>query len=109
MEDFFEDNNQNQSSQGNLLQTLLRDYVPYWPVILAAALIGLIGSTLYLRYQRPVYGVSSAILFKNDAQNTDNLIKEAVLGQGSTTIEDLMELLKLELLQLQEHIVKYYS
>ena len=94
MSDFnseFEDQN---VAGPNIMQIILRDYLPYWPVILAGAIIGYLTSKVYLRYQRPVYSVSASIIVKNDAQNTDNLVKQAVLGKGSTTIEDELEILK---------------
>jgi uncharacterized protein involved in exopolysaccharide biosynthesis len=78
----------------NIMQIILRDYLPYWPVILAAAIIGYLSGKVYLRYQRPVYNVSAAVLLKNEAESTDNLVKQAVLGQGSTKIEDQLEVLK---------------
>jgi len=78
----------------NIMQIILRDYLPYWPVVFAAAIIGYLSGKVYLRYQRPVYSVSAAVLLKNDAESTDNLVKQAVLGQGSTKIEDQLEVLK---------------
>ncbi len=83
-----------QGGSGNILNTLLRDYIPYWPVVVAAAIIGYISAKVYLRYQRPVYEVNASLLIKDDSKSTDNLVKTAVLGQGSTTIEDQIELLK---------------
>ena len=94
MSDFnseFEDQN---VAGPNIMQVILRDYLPYWPVIFAAAIIGYLSGKVYLRYQRPVYNVSAAVLLKNDAESTDNLVKQAVLGQGSTKIEDQLEVLK---------------
>ncbi len=90
----FDDELAGSGGSGNMLQTLLRDYIPYWPVVVAAAIIGYISAKVYLRYQRPVYSVSASLLIKDDSKSTDNLVKTAVLGQGSTTIEDQIELLK---------------
>ncbi len=90
----FDDELAGSGGSGNMLQTLLRDYIPYWPVVVAAAIIGYISAKVYLRYQRPVYEVNASLLIKDDSKSTDNLVKTAVLGQGSTTIEDQIELLK---------------
>ncbi len=84
----FDDELAGSGGSGNMLQTLLRDYIPYWPVVVAAAIIGYISAKVYLRYQRPVYEVNASLLIKDDSKSTDNLVKTAVLGQGSTTIED---------------------
>ena len=94
MSDFnseFEDQN---VAGPNIMQIILRDYLPYWPVILAAAIIGYLTSKVYLQYQREIYNVSASIIIKSDAQSTDNLVKQAVLGQGSTSIEDQIEILR---------------
>ncbi len=87
----FEENNQGNT---NIMETLLRDFLPYWPVILAAAIIGFISSKVYLKYQRPVHQVEAGILLKDESQSTDNLLKQAIGGQGQTSIEDELEVLK---------------
>ncbi len=87
----FEENNQGNT---NIMETLLRDFLPYWPVIFAAAIIGFISSKVYLKYQRPVHQVEAGILLKDESQSTDNLLKQAIGGQAQTPIEDELEILK---------------
>jgi len=87
----FEENNQ---GNANITETILRDFLPYWPVIFAAAIIGFISSKVYLRYQRPVHQVEAGILLKDESQSTDNLLKQAIGGQAQTPIEDELEVLK---------------
>jgi tyrosine-protein kinase Etk/Wzc len=86
----FEENNQGNT---NIMETLLRDFLPYWPVIFAAAIIGFVSSKVYLRYQRPIHQSTAGILLKNESESTESLLKQAV-GKQETKIEDELEILK---------------
>lgn len=48
------------------LRALFFKYFDYWPWFVASVLICVIGSYLYLRYQPPVYKVSSSVLIKEE-------------------------------------------
>ena len=87
MSDFnndLEDNNG--GSNPNIMEALLRDFLPYWPVIFAAAIIGFVSSKVYLRYQRPIHQSVAGILLKNESESTESLLKQAV-GKQETKIE----------------------
>ena len=43
-------------------KTIIFEYLLYWPVILAFLVVTLAGAYVYLRYQAPVYSVSSTVL-----------------------------------------------
>ncbi len=86
----FEENNHGNT---NVMETLLRDFLPYWPVIFAAAIIGFVSSKVYLRYQRPIHQSTAGILLKNESESTESLLKQAV-GKQETKIEDELEILK---------------
>lgn len=45
-------------------KTIVFEYLLYWPVILAFLVVTLAGAYVYLRYQAPVYSVSSTVLIK---------------------------------------------
>lgn len=45
-------------------KTIIFEYLLYWPVILAFLVVTLAGAYVYLRYQAPVYSVSSTVLIK---------------------------------------------
>jgi len=51
----FDNDIEESSGKSNITEILLRDFLPYWPVIIAAAIIGFITSKVYLRYQRPIH------------------------------------------------------
>lgn len=93
MSDFNNELEENNSGNANILETILRDFLPYWPVIFAAAIIGFISSKVYLRYQRPTYQAEAVILLKNDNESTESLLKQAV-GKQETKVEDELEILK---------------
>ena len=42
-------------SNGQILELIMRDYLPYWPVIVVFALLGLFLGNAYLQTQVPVY------------------------------------------------------
>jgi hypothetical protein len=92
MSDFNTDS-ENTLGNGDLVKIILRDYLPYWPVVLAAAIIGFISSQVYLRYTRPIYSVGAVVMIKNDDKSADNLIKQA-MGEGKSSIDDEVEILK---------------
>jgi tyrosine-protein kinase Etk/Wzc len=83
----------NGGNNPNIIESLLRDFLPYWPVIFAAAIIGFISSKIYLRSQRPVYQSVARILLKNESESTESLLKQAV-GKQETKVEDELEILK---------------
>lgn len=45
-------------------KTIIFEYLLYWPVILTFLVLTLAGAYVYLRYQAPVYSVSSTVLIK---------------------------------------------
>ncbi len=93
MSDFNNDLEDNNGGNPNIMEALLRDFIPYWPVIFAAAIIGFISSKVYLRYQRPIHQSVAGILLKSESESTESLLKQAV-GKQETKIEDELEILK---------------
>ena len=45
-------------------KTIIFEYLLYWPVILTFLVLTMAGAYVYLRYQAPVYSVSSTVLIK---------------------------------------------
>jgi len=79
----------------NIRETILRDYIPYWPVFLTFILIGLLAGKVFLRYQTPMYKVDAGILLNNASEETsEDLLKKAINGKENTNIEDEIEVLK---------------
>ncbi len=72
---------------------ILRDYLPYWPVVVVAGILGFFAAQVYLRYTRPIYSVGAVVMIKNDDKSADNLIKQA-MGDGKSSIDDEVEILK---------------
>jgi len=90
----FDNESEENKGKYNLLEILLRDFLPYWPVIIAAAIIGFFSSVAYLKYQRPIHQSEAGILLNNENENsTESLLKQAV-GKPETRIEDELEILR---------------
>lgn len=87
-------NQETPQDRNTLIESILRDYLPYWPVILVMAIMGYFVSKVYLNYQNPVYEVQAGILLKDESQSANNLIKQVALGKNASYIEDEMEVLK---------------
>ena len=53
-----------EEEEGINLYEIFFKYLIYWPWFVASVLVCLIGSYVYLRYQTPVYNISSSVLIK---------------------------------------------
>ena len=92
---------QNQNTEESInLYALFFKYFIYWPWFVASVVICLIACFIYLRYQAPVYNVSSAVLIKeDDSRNTNTSSPLAAvqdLGMFSMTnnFDNEVEILK---------------
>jgi capsular exopolysaccharide synthesis family protein len=84
-----------ENTNKQLIETFLRDYLPYWPVLLTFALVGFFTARIYIRYQIPQYKVDAGILLKDASEETtDDLLRKAVTGKSNTSNEDELEVLK---------------
>ena len=81
----------------NLYEIIFK-YLVYWPWFVASVLICLIGTFIYLRYQTPVYNISSAVLIKEQDKKSSNNPLAAIqdLGMMSFTnsFDNEIEILK---------------
>ena len=59
-------NNEQQHEESINLYAIFFKYLAYWPWFVASVLVCLILAFAYLRYQAPVYNVTSAVLIKED-------------------------------------------
>jgi uncharacterized protein involved in exopolysaccharide biosynthesis len=86
---------QEENKNKQFLEVLLRDYLPYWPVLLTFAVIGFFLGKVYIRYQVPQYRVDAGVLLKDASEeSTDDLLRKAVTGKSSTSTEDEIEVLQ---------------
>lgn len=81
----------------NLYEIIFK-YLVYWPWFVASVLICLISTFIYLRYQTPVYNISSAVLIKEQDNKSNNNPLAAIqdLGMMSFTnnFDNEIEILK---------------
>lgn len=59
-------NNEQQHEESINLYAIFFKYLAYWPWFVASVIVCLILAFVYLRYQVPVYNVTSAVLIKED-------------------------------------------
>ncbi len=82
--------------QNQQLQKLLFRILLFWPLIVAAIVLGFLGSRIYLRYATKVYAVKSRVIVNDDSQQkTANLVDIVQLDTRnlSTETEKEMEIL----------------
>jgi tyrosine-protein kinase Etk/Wzc len=63
-------------------EILKRDYLPYWPIILGAGIIGLLISFMVIRYTQPLYASKATIMFRRDNQNKTQQVLSELTGLG---------------------------
>ena len=66
------------------LYALFFKYMVYWPWFVASVWVCCIGMYVFLRYQTPVYNITSSVLIKEDEKKGGN-----VAANGLAAIQDL--------------------
>ena len=81
-------------SNGQILELIMRDYLPYWPVIVVFALLGLFLGNAYLQTQVPVYRYTAKILLKDETQqSSESMLKQAVTGVNQSNVDGELEII----------------
>ena len=81
-------------SNGQIMELIMRDYLPYWPVIVVFALLGLFFGNAYLQTQVPVYQSTAKILLKDETQqSTESMLKQAVTGVNQSNVDGELEII----------------
>lgn len=55
---------ENQEEESINIYEIIFKYLAYWPWFVASVLVCLVGAFIYMRYQTPVYNITSAVLIK---------------------------------------------
>ena len=86
----------------NLYRVIFK-YLIYWPWFVASVLVCVVAAFIYLRYQTPVYNITSAVLIKEDdprtrAMQASNGALEALQSMGgfsmTSSFDNEVEILK---------------
>ena len=95
------DSDQSKSDESINLYAIFFKYFVYWPWFVASVLICLVGCYIYLRYQAPVYNVSSAVLIKendkrsgNSANNPLGALQDLGMFSMTNNFDNEVEILK---------------
>lgn len=93
----------------SLIQQIVSKYVPYWPMFLAAIIIGLGIAYAYLLYTIPVYEATASILIKDEKKgNEDSKLMESLDQISSKKIvENEIEIIQSR--SLMTNVVKALS
>ena len=74
---------------------LLYKFIPYWPFFVLLLIISMAGAWLYLRYRKPIYQTSAAILIKDDKKGgADNPLAAFDLFGSQKNLENEVEVLQ---------------
>lgn len=79
-------NNEQQHEESINLYAIFFKYLAYWPWFVASVIVCLILAFVYLRYQAPVYNVTSAVLIKEDDSSKRGM------GAASRALETMQSL-----------------
>ncbi len=83
--------------QNQQVQRMVIRILPYWPIIVLAILLGVLGARIYLRYATKIYAIKARIIVNDDSQQKSaNLIDIVQLDTRnlSTETEKEMEILR---------------
>ena len=84
---------QDSKEQGEQIQRLLFRILPYWPLILIALTLGILGAKIYLKYQVPVYVANARLVLNDDSQQKSANLQEILkIENKSTTLETEREM-----------------
>ena len=91
---------QQQEEDSLNLYAIIFKYLVYWPWFVTSVLVCLIGTFIYLRYQTPVYNISSSVLIKeqdNKSGSSSNplaAIQELGMMSFTNNFDNEVEILK---------------
>ncbi len=84
---------------------LLYKFIPYWPFFILLLIISMAGAWLYLRYRKPIYQTTAAILIKDDKKgDADNPLAAFDLFGSQKNLENEIEVLQSK--TLMQEVVK---
>jgi uncharacterized protein involved in exopolysaccharide biosynthesis len=98
MSEFLDDEQQQGEPIGEIIR---RDYLPFWPLIVLASLLGLGVAHLVLRYKQPLYSATAKIMFKNIGQDKTQQVLSELTGVGLQTQDKTQQ--NLEILVSHDH------
>ena len=63
-------------------EIIKRDYLPYWPFIVIAGILGLVIAYMVIRYTTPEYSSKATIMFRTNDQNKTQQVLSELTGLG---------------------------
>ncbi len=90
------------TDQGEQIQRLLYRILPFWPLIILAIALAIVGARIYLRYQVPIYVAKARLIVNDETQqksaNLQEIIKLDTRNLSSETEREMQVLVSRDLL-----------
>ena len=67
-------------------KAILFEYIVRWPVIVSCLVLFMLGAYVYLRYETPVYSVSSTVLIKQGDKTKSSAVGQLAAMQDLGTV-----------------------
>lgn len=68
----------------SIKETIVKDYLPYWPYFIMSALLAQFAAFVYLRYQVPQYQVDATLMIKKEKEGINSMV-EKLVGENRGT------------------------
>lgn len=92
---------ENELQEENPVDVIRREYLPFWPFMVLAGLLGLLVVYTTIRYMDPVYESKARIMFRSTNQNPTQQVISEMIGVGSQSQDKTKQNLEI----LQSHTV----
>lgn len=99
--------NRHTRKEDNLMQQSVSRYLPYWPLFLISAILGLVVAFIYIRYKTtPVYEANAKIIIKDEKKGTEEskLLESLDLISSKKIVENEVEIIQSR--KLMEGVVR---
>lgn len=85
-----------QENEENLIQQLISKYLPYWPMILLAVILGLGVAFVYLKFATPVYEATATLIIKDEKKGNEEskLMESLDMISSKKIVENEIEVIQ---------------
>lgn len=95
-----------EEKESNMMGDLLAKYIPYWPLFILIAALGIGAAYAYLRYATPIYEATATMIIKDEKRGSEDskLMESLNLIASKKVVENEIEVLQSR--SLMEQVVK---
>ena len=90
----------------NFSQILVSKFLPYWPLFIIFAILGVVGAYVYLRYATPIYEATATLIIKDEKKGNEDskLTGELDMLSSKKIVENEIEVIQSR--TLMDNVVK---